>query len=1026
MNACLIKKILKWTVRIFLVLFAVLLIGIAIAVNFVFTPAKLTPVVQKTAASFLNADVHFGKIELTFFSTFPDFGLKMTDATVISGVFRDATQMPASQDSLMQVKTCLVTVNPMAYLLKNRIEVKDFVIEEPRIHAFVDTAGVANWNIVKADSAVTDTVVADTLVSSFDSRVKIKNVRIRNGNLVLDDRGNRIYARITGLDMGLDGFLGARRAKLKLDLSTRNILFWQEGNLLVNHLAFGLETEMKVNRDSMLYTLDRAVFDVNGIKFGAGGILRRDTVQKALLVDMKYGIHIPSLKTILDLVPDNILSKTENVDVRGEVLCEGTLRGLYGKQKVPVLTTCFKIKDGYIAYPGMPSKIDTLNMDLDAVVDLQREQPSYLKLEEFCMKGGNMDIDMEGNVEELLTDPVIKLKVDADIDIAGLTQIFPLANGVTCEGKIKSAIQTNILLSDIKKADYGKIKIGGWCKVEGMSVFIPHDSIVLKMKSGGLRFNSNQQNRNTLQGRDLLNGVVGYSGLDVNIRNIVKLRMDTTYLTLKTSPLRDTSAIASINTMLHLGRTIFIVRDTLLVGLKGAVADVGLMPSKRDKKVPVVEASIKMDSLRLRMLGNRLSMVKADVNLRAVRASQQKNIWLPTGSLGFSGLRAYTPYFPLRLSMPGTRIVIERNRIVLDSAVMKLGHSNVKLTGDISNLGKAFFKGEELKANLSVRSKMIDCNQLMSALDAGTAYAAKVEAGFRDTVSVEDDDMDFVPVVSDSVSYKGSNSVFVVPAGIDLTFQMDIDRVLFGKLVMDSIHGEMIMKDQCVQLTDLDMRSSSANMCASAIYRATDTIKAYTGFALKMNEIRVDSLVSLIPSLDTLFPMLRSFEGVVDFHISADAWLDSTMMIDLPTLRAMAYLDGKNMVLMDGETFSEISKMLMFKNKKRNMIDSISVDLRVKDGTMEIFPFMVEIDRYKAAIGGKHNLDMTFNYHVSLLKSPLPFRAGVDISGSLEKMKFRITKAKYKDVFMPSRKTQVDTAQLNLRAKMREMLRGGI
>ena len=41
----------------------------------------------------------------------------------------------------------------------------------------------------------------------------------------------------------------------------------------------------------------------------------------------------------------------------------------------------------------------------------------------------------------------------------------------------------------------------------------------------------------------------------------------------------------------------------------------------------------------------------------------------------------------------------------------------------------------------------------------------------------------------------------------------------------------------------------------------------------------------------------------------------------------------------------------MFKNKKRNMIDSISVDLMVKDGTIEIFPFLVEIDRYKALSG---------------------------------------------------------------------------
>lgn len=1018
------KRIVKTVLITLLSLILLLLIGIGFVINFVFTPSKLTPIVENAAKEFLNADVSFEEIELTFFSTFPDFGLKITDGTVISGALRDSAVRPESRDSLMHMKTCLVTVNPVSYLVKNRIEVKEFLIEQPEIYAYVDTTGRVNWDLVRAaDSVVSDTAVVDT--TSFNSRISIKNVRIRDGKVVFDDRSTQLYARVTGLNLNLDGFLGKKRAKVKLDFSTGNILFWQRGILLVNHLALGLETEMKINRDSLLYTLNKAVFDVNGLKFGAGGSVRADTANKRLQVDLKYGIHIPSLKMLLDLVPDTILRKTEDVDVRGEVLCEGEVRGFYGKENIPLLTSCFKIKDGYIAYAGMPSKIDTLNVDLDALIDLQKEQSSYLRLEEFCMKGGKTDIDLEGAVENLLDNPVVRAKIDALIDFDDLTRIFPLADGITCKGKMEVALKTDVLLSDVQAANYGKLKVGGWCKMSGVNIFIPKDSITLNVKSAGLAFATNRKNAQTLQKTDLLNGVVGYSGLDINVKNRLTLQMDTTYLTFQTSPLQDTSAIASMKSALRLGRMVFLVRDTLLVGLKQADATLALSPSKQDKKIPKLHAELKVDSLRLRALGNRLNMAKADVRLDAVRSRRDKQIWRPSGYVDFEGLRAYTPYFPLRMKMPGTRVRFDRNEIMLDSATLQLGRSDLKLTGNVTGLTHSFFKKKELQAELAVKSSMIDCNQLMKALDAGTAYAARVKAGFRDTITGVEDDMDNVDVISDSLLYQGSNSVFVVPAGINLKFQTDIRRVLFGKAVLDSIHGEVTMKNQCIELADLQLRSSAAKMSTSALYKATDTIKAYAGFALQMHDIRIDSLVRLIPSLDTLFPMLRSFEGEVDFHIAADAWLDPTMMIDLPTLRAAAYLDGHNLVLMDGETFSEISKMLMFKNKKRNMIDSISVDIQVKDGTVEIFPFMVEIDRYKAAIGGQHNIDMTFKYHVSLLKSPLPFRAGVDISGSLDKMKFKITKAKYKDIFMPSRKAQVDSTQLNLKKKIREVLRGG-
>lgn len=1021
------KRIAKWGVLTLLTLLVVILIGAGIAVNFIFTPAKLTPVVEKTAAEFLNAEIRFGNIELTFFSTFPDFGVRMSDVTVISGVFRDSSTVtpPSAQDSLMSVKSCLITVNPVAYLTKNRIVIKDFVLRQPEIFAYVDTAGVANWNIVRlpADTTAVDTVTADTI--GFDAGIRLRNVRIDQGRLVFDDRSTQLYTRLTGLSLGVDGYLGQRRSRLKVNFSTDNILFWQEGRLLVNHLKLGVETGMKINRDSLLYTLDKAVFDVNGVRFGAGGTLRGDSINRTVMVNLKYGIHIPTLKTLLDLVPDTILKKSEEVDVRGEVSCKGEISGLYGKQNIPLITSEFSIKGGYIAYPGMPSRIDTLEMDFFAFVDLQKEQESYVDLRHFCMQGGGTDIDVEGHAGQLLTAPLVKAKVDALIDFDDLTKIFPLADGITCKGQLNASLHGKVLVSDVVEGNYGRMNVGGDCQIKDIEIFIPKDSIVMKVKSAGMVFASNRQNTKTLQGKDLLNGIVGYSGLDVHIRNKVRLLMDTTYLTLKTSPLRDTTAVASMSSSLHLGRMVFIVRDTLLVGLKRADVKAALTPWKRDKKVPQVNAEMHVDSLRLRMLGNRLSLAKADVELEAVRSKRNVKIWRPSGMVDFTGLRAYTPHFPLRMKMPGTRLRFDMNEIQLDSAVVRLGRSDMKLTGHVTNLARSFFRKDTLRGELLVTSDFIDCNQLMHALEAGTAYTARVNAGYRDTIGGNGlmDDIDEVVVVSDSISLSGKNKLFVVPPGVDFTFQTDIERMVFGKAHMDSIHGEVVMRNQCIELSDLALQSSAARMSTSAVYKASDTLKAYAGFALQMHEIHIDSLVRLIPSLDTLFPMLRSFAGTVDFHIAADAWLDSTMMIDLPTLRAAAFLDGKDLVLMDGETFSEISKMLMFKNKERNVIDSISVELTVKDGTVEIFPFLVEIDRYRAAVGGQHNIDMTFKYHISILKSPLPFRAGVDISGSLEKMKFKITGAKYKDLFIPSRKAKVDSTQLDLKKRIRQVLR---
>ena len=104
------------------------------------------------------------------------------------------------------------------------------------------------------------------------------------------------------------------------------------------------------------------------------------------------------------------------------------------------------------------------------------------------------------------------------------------------------------------------------------------------------------------------------------------------------------------------------------------------------------------------------------------------------------------------------------------------------------------------------------------------------------------------------------------------------------------------------------------------------------------------------------------------------------------------------------------------------MIDSISVEIIAKNNQIEIFPFLLEIDRYKVAAGGTQNLDMTFNYHISVLKSPLPFKIGIDVFGNVDDIKFRLKRPKYKNIFSASSRKQLDKERINIRENIYKTL----
>jgi hypothetical protein len=133
------------------------------------------------------------------------------------------------------------------------------------------------------------------------------------------------------------------------------------------------------------------------------------------------------------------------------------------------------------------------------------------------------------------------------------------------------------------------------------------------------------------------------------------------------------------------------------------------------------------------------------------------------------------------------------------------------------------------------------------------------------------------------------------------------------------------------------------------------------------------------------------------------------------------------MALLDGETFSMIAKKLYFKNKKRNIIDSISVDLMLDNGTISVFPFVLSIDRYVAAIGGTQNLDMSFQYHISILKWPVPLiKIGLNLWGDPDNIHYRIASRKYENLLTPVKEKSLQSVVVDLRQQLHDGLRKSI
>lgn len=1056
------KKIILTIVLVLLgIVFLLPIIAFGVLRWAVLAPEKLTPLVTQEANAYLNdARLECDEVELTYFETYPYFGVKLINGRIIN----ETDSLPC--DTLVSFKRTIVAINPTYIFNSKRIAVELFFIDTPRFYGYIAPDGKANWDIVQS----TDTTAQDTTQQQPLPPIDLKKVRIKSGRLVYDDRQQDLYTEVNGFYLNLKGSFANQDSEngVRLETGSSSILFDSPAYTLSNHLRMDFKSELSWTYMMREITLKDAELRVNDLPFKASGSIKRREAGQPSLVDLGFNLNILDLNEILHFIPEQYLKNRNKMAATGSILLEGKIQGEVGDSVVPSLDLCCKIDNGSYHVEGVQQGIDSLRMDVDLAFNGPCPDSSFVKVEELVVKGRNISLDVKGSAYNLFDNPAIRSKIKGNVNLTQLAKDFLNPDTIILEGEMSADLTTAFTVNDLLDSNMSKVEADGALNIERFKATSPVFGLDAYIAGLNLKAGSAKKESRYMQTDELLASNLQIDTLNIQYKENINSRVSHLELRVNTARNIDTTAVIPVTTWMTIGQLRSKLPDSTWLVLKNTTLDGGIKASANNKRIPKAGFRLRMDTLKYFMVAARTGAVLSNSQftlealpyrdavkqrleqsarnrrraaIRQASARGQRDTtavadtsatsrllrrWEARGKINFDKLRLFSRYFPIPMYMEGTNVEYNTNRITLKDAHLHLGKSDLRLNGQLSQLRAAALRGGTLKGKLTVQSDLIDCNQLLLAMNRGARFAEadeKAPASFNtDSITaLEYQNMEIG--AQDTLRTDTTTQLMIIPKFLDLSLRTDAKRIQFKDLELENVVGEVVVRDQVLNLSELRMNSNIGDGNLTMVYSTPDEAHASMGLELGLNKILVNKLIDLFPSMDTLVPMLRSFEGVVDCQITATCQTDSTMSVLLPTLNASCFMRGKDMVLLDGETFAEISKTLMFKNKKRNLIDSIAVDLAIKDSKIEVFPFLVEMDRYKVAVGGTHNMDMTFDYHLSVLKSPVPFKLGIDITGNLDDFKFKIVRCKYKDFLQPAKQAELDSTRRNVRELIRDEIR---
>lgn len=1034
---------LKKTLKILFITTLLLIISISIAVWYLFEPDNLTSIINKQAKKYLKCETEIKKVEPTLFGSFPFFGVEITDLCL---------REKSSSDTIVYAKKCTASIDIKSFLLDDNIILKSFYLENGYMNVEIDTNNNINLDILKVSSNDKSTDETGNILPY--ENIKLNNIIIKNFEANFIDHSSLIKSSIENLninlfleysenklvlnsDIGLDNlyvqiqdsieiYTDIKNAKVKLSLkgSMENtleadlninmpeILLLMAKDTLLSKMKFSSHIPFSVNINKKKLNLKNSEFNFNNHKLFIEGDLNLQN-ENSFSTDIKYRTTNWDLTELIALIPKAYSSSLKGVHIVGVTQVNGSIEGLYSNNSFPLISVDLKYNKGELKYLDNPT-LSNISTSLSVLLDLNEGHKSNLSIHEAEADVLGNNFIISGMINDFMGKPVYDIKANAKVDFSSLKSYVPQESLRSLKGFMHAKIHTKFSQYTLDNKKYHRIYLSGNVDIDNLDVNvndtmklnIPKLKVELKLPS------HKQLNRNNLLANinldaDLLDIIIS-PGMTAQTKNL-KAQLSINDIIEGVS-----APITSISFKLE---NMYARADTISINTKNSSGKFIVAPRLKNKtEVIDIEAEIKSNSISLISKDT----VMFDVNNFYTKTNLQYDTletnlisqWKPRVEMIMSDAR-FNLGGKLKGSIPNTSFTLTPEKMIVKKANVILGNSDFNLTGEFSNLTKFLDHDALLKGEFDFVSEKTDIMELMDIFNGmGTEQASDVN-GSVETSTVEEKNI-------------AQTDPFMVPKGVDIRLNTTIKKSIINEHSIENIKGALTIKDGTLILEQVGFTSKAANMQLTAIYKSARRNHLFTSIDFHLLNIDISELVSLIPYIETINPMITSFDGQGNFHLAAETYLKSDYSLKNSTIRGAAAFEGENLILMDNETFSSMANMLMFEKKTANKINKLSVEMTVFRDEIDLYPFLLKMDDYSAVISGQVNMDEQINYHVSVTDSPLPFRLGLNINGTIDNPTFKLASCKYKYLYSPQKQSGREKQILRLKKMISDALKANV
>lgn len=343
------------------------------------------------------------------------------------------------------------------------------------------------------------------------------------------------------------------------------------------------------------------------------------------------------------------------------------------------------------------------------------------------------------------------------------------------------------------------------------------------------------------------------------------------------------------------------------------------IPVKDTKLTGLITANIEMDG--------KLSQIKQE------KYTEFKAL----GTVNIKGLFYTSADFPKGVNIKNTDLDFSPQFVTLRGFDSQIGKTDIKMNGKLENFIPYVLSNDTIHGNLTLQSSLIDANELMSI----------------DTTKTTDTSSTPMTVIE-------------VPGNINFTVNTSIGQILYDKLDIKSLNGQLLVKDSKVDLTNLNMNLLGGNLNLKGNYSTKDITKPSFDLQMGIKGFDIQKTFAAFNTVKKLAPFAKNCLGNFTCDLAINSILGKDMMPIYKSLNGEGKLLTKEITIKGSTTIDKVAVLLKRDDLKEMKAKDIALHFTITNGNVEVKPFTTKLNNMQATISGVSNLDMSISYIMAM------------------------------------------------------------